>query len=159
MKKLQLLVVLFVVNFSLVYAQEVEEEFMESSVEISMDFNKSLYPVAFGNTYASENPKAALFASVNPQSFEAAISEFEKDFTAGELKNVKSGTTEIKGQKVFYVTGNMTDKESGILIMLEILLKPATQDSCIVVMSMYESESKKTFEQEGKKAIASAKII
>lgn len=158
MKKLQLLVVLLVANFSLVFAQDGEEDFMESSVEISMDFNKSLYPVAFGNTYASESPKAALFASVNPQSFEEAISEFEKDFSAGELKNVKSGTTDIKGQKVFYVTGNMTD-ETGVLVLLEILLKPATKDSCIVVMSMYESESKKTFEQEGKKAIASAKII
>lgn len=158
MLKLKMLVLVLIANVFFVNAQE--EEFLGEGVEdvqISMDFNKGLYPNEMGNVYFSDSPKAMLMGMLAPKSLDELMKELESDFSGGELKNIKKGETKINKIDIVFVTGNFTD-ESGEEFLVEMLAKKQDKDSSLVVVSFYEVNSKKTFGEEAKKAIVSAKV-
>lgn len=159
LKQKMLLFVSFIFFTTAVIAQEddaVEEEMTQ--VAIDMKFNKSLYPMNEGNMFYSDTPKAVIMAMEVPQKYSEMKAELDSESQPEDLKNTKKGEFEEAGTKVIYFTGIMTD-DTGKEIFMEILVKKATEDTCIMITSMYELSAKEKFSKEARKAILSAKIV
>ena len=156
-KKLFYFLAVFVVSFT-AFAQDDEEVVeMAPEVAIQMDFNKSIYPENEGNTYFSNEPKAALIGMIVPKKYSELIAEMKKETPEG-IKNLKTGEFDEAGKKYFYYTGNIT-VENGIEIFMEVLVKHSNENECIVITSMYEPSVKEKYGKEAKKAIISAKVM
>lgn len=156
MKNLFYFLALFVVSFTAVAQGDENVVEMAPVTIIDMDFNKSIYPESEGNTYFSNEPKAALIGIIVPKKYSELIVEMKKETPAG-IKNLKTGEFDNAGKKYFYYTGNITvenDKE----IFMEVLVKYSSENECIVVTSMYEPSVKEKFGKEAKRAIISAKV-
>lgn len=141
------------------FAQEDETvEELKSQIKIDMNFDKTLYPLNEGNMFYSNEPKAVIVAVDIPQKYEDMKNELNNDSDAEDLKDVKKGEFEEAGKKVIYFTGIMTD-EDGKEVFMEILVKKATESSCIMITSLYDINAKEKFKKEARKAILSAKIV
>ncbi|WP_291274934.1 hypothetical protein [Flavobacterium sp.] len=136
--------------------EESDEELM-SQVSIDMKFDKTLYPKNERNVYFSEIPKAVLMAVEVSQKYEEMKVELENDAPNEELKQVKKGEYIENGEKIIFFTGVMTD-DKGKEVFMEFLVKKASEQSCIMVTSLYELNAKDKFSKEARKAILSAKI-
>lgn len=139
-------------------AQDDVEEVIDMAPEvlIEMDFNKSIYPENEGNAYFSNEPKAALIGMVVAKKYAELIEEMKNDPSDG-VKNLKIGEFDQDGKKVFFYTGNIT-VENNVEIFMEVLVKYAGENECIVITSMYEPAVKEKFGKEAKRAIISAKV-
>ncbi len=155
MLKFKIVLVVLLSNVFFVNAQEDEINFED--VDISMEFNKSLYSDAMKNIYFSEEPKAMLMGMLAPQSIEDLNNELGSDFSGGELKNIKKGETKIDGIDILYVVGSFVD-ESGEEFAIEMLAKKHDNKSSILVVSFYEINKKGIFGEEAKNAILSARV-
>lgn len=147
----------FTLTNSFAQEEEVVEE-LKSQIKIEMDFNKAIYPNNEGNMYYSNEPKAVIVAMDIPQKYEDMKNELQNDSGAEDLKEIKKGEFEEAGKKVIYFTGIMKD-EDGKEIFMEILVKSASESSCIMVTSLYDINAKEKFKKEARKAILSAKIV
>lgn len=148
----------FLFSTTSVVAQEEEsDEELMSQVSIDMKFDKTLYPKNERNVYFSEIPKAVLMAVEVSQKYEEMKVELENDAPNEELKQVKKGEYIENGEKIIFFTGVMTD-DKGKEVFMEFLVKKASEQSCIMVTSLYELNAKDKFSKEARKAILSAKI-
>ncbi len=148
----------FLFSTTSVVAQEEEsDEELMSQVSIDMKFDKTLYPKNERNVYFSEIPKAVLMAVEVSQKYEEMKVELENDAPNEELKQVKKGEYIENGEKIICFTGVMTD-DNGKEVFMEFLVKKASEQSCIMVTSLYELNAKDKFSKEARKAILSAKI-
>lgn len=148
----------FLFSTTSVVAQEEEsDEELMSQVSIDMKFDKTLYPKNERNVYFSEIPKAVLMAVEVSQKYEEMKVELENDAPNEELKQVKKGEYIENGEKIIFFTGVMTD-DNGKEVFMEFLVKKASEQSCIMVTSLYELNAKDKFSKEVRKAILSAKI-
>lgn len=148
----------FLFSTTSVVAQEEEsDEELMSQVSIDMKFDKTLYPKNERNVYFSEIPKAVLMAVEVSQKYEEMKVELENDAPNEELKQVKKGEYIENGEKIIFFTGVMTD-DNGKEVFMEFLVKKASEQSCIMVTSLYELNAKDKFSKEARKAILSAKI-
>ena len=155
MKKLFYFLALFVVSFNAVAQDGDDVVEMDQEVVIQMDFNKSLYANNFGNMYMSESPKAVLMAMLIPQNYESGKAELSKAMEP-DLKNFKAQEFTEKGLKYYSCTGEM--KQEGVDVFVEVMIKKADDNSCVMISSMYEVGAKSKFDKEAKRAIISAKI-
>ena len=148
----------FLFSTTSVVAQEEEsDEELMSQVSINMKFDKTLYPKNERNVYFSEIPKAVLMAVEVSQKYEEMKVELENDAPNEELKQVKKGEYIENGEKIIFFTGVMTD-DNVKEVFMEFLVKKASEQSCIMVTSLYELNAKDKFSKEARKAILSAKI-
>lgn len=148
----------FLFSTTSVVAQEEEsDEELMSQVSIDMKFDKTLYSKNERNVYFSEIPKAVLMAVEVSQKYEEMKVELENDAPNEELKQVKKGEYIENGEKIIFFTGVMTD-DKGKEVFMEFLVKKASEQSCIMVTSLYELNAKDKFSKEARKAILSAKI-
>ncbi|WP_396189117.1 hypothetical protein [Flavobacterium sp.] len=148
----------FLFSTTSVVAQEEEsDEELMSQVSIDMKFDKTLYSKNERNVYFSEIPKAVLMAVEVSQKYEEMKVELENDAPNEELKQVKKGEYIENGEKIIFFTGVMTD-DNGKEVFMEFLVKKASEQSCIMVTSLYELNAKDKFSKEARKAILSAKI-
>lgn len=156
-QKLYFILTLLFISIPSLAQDDVEEVIdMSPEVLIEMDFNKSIYPENEGNAYFSNAPKAALIGMVVPKKYAELIQEMKKDPSNG-VKNLKTGEFDQDGKKVFFYTGNIT-VENNVEIFMEVLVKNAGENECIVITSMYEPAVKEKFGKEAKRAIISAKV-
>ncbi len=142
---------------SVVAQEEESDEELMSQVSIDMKFDKTLYSKNERNVYFSEIPKAVLMAVEVSQKYEEMKVELENDAPNEELKQVKKGEYIENGEKIIFFTGVMTD-DNGKEVFMEFLVKKASEQSCIMVTSLYELNAKDKFSKEARKAILSAKI-
>lgn len=145
------------ITTSVVAQEEESDEELMSQVSIDMKFDKTLYPKNERNVYFSEIPKAVLMAVEVSQKYEEMKVELENDAPNEELKQVKKGEYIENGEKIIFFTGVMTD-DNGKEVFMEFLVKKASEQSCIMVTSLYELNAKDKFSKEARKAILSAKI-
>lgn len=151
-EKLFYFLMLFTVSFT-VFAQE---DLLLKKIVYNIDFDENLYFEYQDNEYISKNTFAVLSITDYPNTLESYEYAFKgRELDKGE-KILKNEIVTIKGVKLFcYITSYKN--EEGKEIINQIYAKEKNNEELINVISEFYSSDKDKYQNEGLKAILSAK--